>query len=231
MLNINSLDFGYSKNEHILKDINLNIEPGEVVGLIGFNGSGKTTLIKLLMGILQPIKGDISINTLTPDISNNLFKKDVSVAFDKADLVDFLTVKQYLEHIIYIYKNYKDLNNVNLKNYIKDFGIESYENVLIKDLSHGTRKKVQLISTFISEPLIIILDEPTNGLDFESIITLEKLIKNKKDTQMVLIASHDFNFLQEVCNNHYVLKKGDLRPLILKENNNLRKEVIDIIKE
>lgn len=231
MINVENLDFSYGDNL-VLSGVNFNVSAGDSVGLIGFNGSGKTTLIKLLLGILKQTSGSIQVIGQTPNINDNSFKSQIGIAFDESNLINYLTVREYLEFVIDVYNIYiKEIAPSKIDYFIEQFQIKSYEKILVKNLSHGTLKKVQLISSMISKPELIVLDEPTNGLDFEAILKLENLINNREEKQTVFIPSHDFNFLESVCNKFYLLYKGQVIFINNNEQTSIRNKVISLVEE
>lgn len=230
MIQVDKLNFKYNENIEVLKNISINIYSGEKVGLIGFNGSGKTTLINLLLGILKPNSGSIKVGDMVPNINNPSFKQHLGIAFDSANLVDYLAVIEYLQFVAATYRPDKVIDSDRINYYLHKFGLLNFSHYLIKDLSHGTQKKVQLISSFLSEPALLILDEPTNGLDFESTLILEELVQLSPASQAILIASHDFDFLEQACNKFYILNNGRLQ-FLSKEKRTLRDDVVHILKK
>lgn len=230
MIQVDKLNFKYNENIEVLKDISISIASGERVGLIGFNGSGKTTLINLLLGILKPESGSIKVADMVPNINNLSFKRHVGVAFDSANLVDYLAIIEYLQFVAATYRPHKVIDNDRINYYLQKFELLNFSYYLIKDLSHGTQKKVQLISAFLSQPAFLILDEPTNGLDFESTLILEELIQLAPASQAILVASHDFDFLDQACNKFYILNNGRLQCLS-REKRTLRDDVVHILKK
>src|SRR5699024_3961774 len=121
------------------------------------------------IGALKPNQGTISTLGQKPNINDNLLKSKIGLVLDRVELIGFLTIKEYLRFIEETYNDYtKKTTNIEIEDLIKTFDIVKYADYLIRDLSHGTLKKVQLISSIIGNPQLIILDEPTNGLDFES---------------------------------------------------------------
>ncbi|MGD6834283.1 ABC transporter ATP-binding protein [Sutcliffiella halmapala] len=233
MLNIENLDFSYTQNSPVLNNVNINITSGDCVALVGYNGSGKTTIIKLILGLLKPSQGIVNVFNHSPNINNNDFKSKIGISFDDPNLIDFLTVNEYLEFVINTYKRIENgITDLHIEEYLERFKMINYKKTLIRSLSHGTKMKLQLISAMMSNPELLVLDEPTNSLDFETILNLEKTIINRNPNQTVFITSHDFDFLESVCNKFYFLYNKQVFLLNFDSNNiSIKKEILSIVED
>ena len=201
-----------------LFDIDLNIENGETVAIIGKTGSGKSTLIQHINGLLKPNFGSIEIDdlVLTTDSKNNILhriRQKVGMTFQFAE--NQLFANSVLEDVMFGPLNFgqsKELAEENAKNALKQVGIE--EELFSKspfDLSGGQMRKVALAGILSYQPEVIIFDEPTVGLDPKSTADVINLIKNlKKNKKTQIIVSHDMDLVWQLADKVIVLDKGHL---------------------
>ena len=194
-----------------LKNINLNINKGEIVGILGENGAGKTTLIKLIVGLLHPSNGTISVNSYNPWKRNHKFLSNISVVMGQKNQLwwDIPASESFLlnKHIYGLEdKEYKDTLN-ELVGYL---GVEDKINVQVRRLSLGERMKMEIIAALLHKPQIILLDEPTLGLDVISQAKIREFVKfhNEKYNTTFVITSHYTKDIQEMCKRVFVLHKG-----------------------
>ena len=200
-------NFGKKK---VLKGISFTIEKGDILAFIGPNGSGKTTTIKLILG-LQPItKGTIKINGY--DISD---EKEFIKAIDKVgsivenpDSYMYLTGYQNLKLIANLYSNC-DENKIN--DIVKLVGLENRINDKVKRYSLGMRQRLGIAKALLMDPNLLVLDEPTNGLDPEGIRDLRNLLKKLASKGLgVLISSHNLSELESFCNKVCIISSGEV---------------------
>lgn len=182
----------------VLKDVSFNIESSHVLGVIGANGSGKTTLLKLILGLISPDKGSIIIQSKSPF-------EDISFVSEEGGLMRDMQVQSYLKYFCLLQGI--ALNNVT--NALSYFKLEKIRNTKIKKLSNGQRKKVDITQALLSNPKLLIMDEPTNGLDFHSIVDLREFVKDySKNGGTVIITSHNLTVLEKVCDKFLFLDDG-----------------------
>lgn len=167
---------------------NINFEFDKNTALVGLNGVGKTTLMRILLGIDKKISGEVKVIS------------DASVAFSDNVLPEYITILELVKSANLDLNKFEDM--------LKKFDVEKYKNTLIKNLSLGTKKKMNIIFSLLLKRDYLIMDEPTNGLDYQSIYNLTNILK--KDTRIKLIISHDFNFIDKVCDNVAILYKKKL---------------------
>ncbi len=190
----------------------LQIEAGESFGLVGNNGAGKTTFFRSLLDLIKPESG----NVLSKDknvCENNDWKHYTGSYLDENFLIDFLTPDEYFEFVARI----NGLSDGDLKDFYERFNEFFNEEILekkkyIRELSRGNQNKVGIAAAFMTEPEVIILDEPFNSLDPSTQIRLKNMIHEiKKDTKTtILISSHDLNHVTEVCERIVILDKGKI---------------------
>ena len=201
-------------DSYILKDINCKFENGKISAIIGPTGSGKTTLIKMINDLYKPTKGEIKIDNLNINENIDKFRHNIGFMFQFPEQQFFnKTVKEELEFNLKIF-NYR-INEIDkrVKDSLKMVGLnESYLNLNPLSLSNGDRRKIALASLLIYNPKIIILDEPTIGIDDSSkrnFIKLIKMLKNRYN-KTIIIVSHDIELIHKLADNIIVLNEGNI---------------------
>ena len=214
MIQIKNLSFYYTFEEYVLKNINLQIDKGESVAIVGENGSGKTTLVKHLNGLLKPSKGDVIIDKLnTKNCKMKDLIKYVGYLFQNPD--DQIFEKTVWKEVAYgpTMLGYTDDKVSSLvKEALKLTGLIEYEFSHPFDLTFSQRRLLSLASVLAMDTPIVVLDEPTLALDRKDTLKLSKLIKSlKKKKKTVIIISHDMDFCAENAERFIVLSKGEVR--------------------
>lgn len=204
MVSIQNLHKQFKKNI-VLRGVDLDIKDGGIFAVLGPNGSGKTTLIKSILGMVIPNKGTIKV--MGKNIKKNAsYRNQIDYLPQIANFPSNLKVKELIKMI-------KDLRgNTNADEaLIKLFKVEPFLNKKLGTLSGGTKQKVNLILTFMFDSPLIILDEPTTGLDPISLIHLKELIdKEKAKGKTILITSHIMSFVEEVSDEIVFLLEGKI---------------------
>lgn len=211
MITINNLSKTYG-TATVLNIEHLEIPSGETFGLVGNNGAGKTTLFSLMLDLIQPTTGFVSIDDIKVNESE-AWKNKVSAFVDDTFLIGYLTPEEYF----YFIGELRGQNKASVDEFLKPFHDFFNGEILnsgkyIRDLSKGNQKKVGIIGAVIGNPEIVILDEPFANLDPSTQIKLKNLIKelSKQDGVTFLISSHDLSHTTEVCNRIVVVNKGQL---------------------
>lgn len=204
MITIQNLNKKFGKLQ-VLNNLNLEIETGGVFAILGPNGSGKTTLLKCLLGMVIPDSGFIKFKE--KNINGRWdYRKDILYLPQIADFPPNLTVKE----IIHVVKNIRN-TEANEQILIQEFGLEPFLQKKLNYLSGGTKQKVNIVLAFMFCGNLIILDEPTNGLDPISVIKLKDLIKQKvEEGRTVFITSHIMSFVEEVADKIVFLLDGKI---------------------
>ena len=186
-----------------LKNVNLAIEPGQIVGLLGPNGSGKTTLIKLINGLLQPSSGTIRVNGIKPGMET---KAIVSYLSDKNYLSDWMRV----EDIVHMFNDfYADFNMQKALDMLKDLDIDYKQK--FKTLSKGTKEKVQLILVMAREAKLYVLDEPIAGVDPAARdYILRTILKNYNPEATVIISTHLIQDVEQIFDSVIFINNGEI---------------------
>lgn len=205
--------------KEILKNISFDGYEGDIIGIVGNNGVGKTTLLKVLTGLYKPNTGEIIFDGIN---LNNNYEKAISKVgslIETPDLYKHLTGRQNLD----IFKRmFKGVDEETIKNIVSLIHIEDALGSKFKTYSLGMKERLGIAQTLINDPKIIILDEPTNGLDPRGIIELRNILENLKD-KVVLISSHMLSEIEVLCNKVIILNNG--RIVNIKEKNIKKKKI------
>lgn len=195
------------KKKTILDNININLSSGNIYGFYGRNGSGKTMLFRALCTLIFPDSGDVLID-------------DVSIINDDYDLRNFGVLLENPSFYPYLsgFDNLKllyEINNKKNDEYINkilnEIGLEDVKNKKFKEYSLGMKQKLRIAQAYMENQKIIILDEPTNGLDEKSVENIRKIINNlKKQNKIILIASHNKDDLRILCNKIFKIEEGKI---------------------
>ena len=184
-----------------LKDMDLQIEPGRIVGLLGPNGSGKTTLIKLINGLLTPTGGEVLIDGRKPSPET---KAIVSYLPERNALSEWMSAKQAMD---YYADFFEDFNRDKAKEMIRNLGLD--EQARIKTMSKGTREKLQLILVMSREAKLYLLDEPIGGVDPATRdYILRTIISNYNENASVIISTHLIADVEQVLDDVIFLREG-----------------------
>lgn len=201
------------KEFNAVNGINFNIEEGELVGYIGENGAGKSTTIKMLTGLLTPTSGNVVVNGIIPSkkrIENN---KNIGAVFgQKTQLWWDLPVIESFRLIKKMYKIPENEYRKNLKKFAEILDLNDLLEKQVKNLSLGQKMRCEIAATFLHNPKIVYLDEPTIGLDVFVKEKIRKFIKeiNKEKKTTVILTTHDLNDIEDVCDRIILLDKGQI---------------------
>ncbi len=204
MIHITSLQKKFGKNE-VLSGLDLDIQQGGIFAILGPNGSGKTTLIKAILGMVIPNKGRISV--MGKAVKNQWkYREEIAYLPQIANFPGNLKVNELIRMI-------KDLrqNSSNDAQLIALFGLKPFLGKKLATLSGGTKQKVNLVLTFMFDCPLIVLDEPTNGLDPLAVIGLKTLIREERQKgKTILITSHIMQFVEEMADEIIYLLEGKI---------------------
>lgn len=236
MIEFKQLSKIYKKTDkYALKNISFTISNNEVICLLGPNGAGKTTLIKCLAGLLGYDNGNIIINNLDIKNGKNPYKNQIEIVLDGARNIYWRA--KVISNFYYFGalkgKSRKEINK-NIEKYEDKFKIKHLLNKRVCDLSLGQKQKVAILTSILTEPKILILDEPSNGLDIEAkndLMSLLILIKENLGVS-VIITSHDLEFTQGICDRYIIINAGEIKEIIINKHlslEDIKKEYFNII--
>ena len=189
-----------------LKDVSFSLQPGEVVGLLGPNGAGKSTLMKILTGYLKEWEGEISYGKM--DLRNNTktIQQVTGYLPENNPLYPELYVQEYLQFIAELYK----IEQPPFTDVLDKVGLTEMKNRKINTLSKGYQQRVGLAAALLHDPEILILDEPTTGLDPNQLIEIRKLIRQLGEEKIVLLSTHILSEVESVCDRVIIIRKGEV---------------------
>ena len=189
-------------------DISFSLKRGEVLGFLGPNGAGKTTTMRMITGFLSPTKGNISV--CGHDVSEYPIeiKEKIGYVPEGAPLYGEMTVMNFLKFIAKIRKIPKNKINDAIHNVIKKLGLELVLYQQVETLSKGYKRRVGLSQAIIHDPDVLILDEPTDGLDPNQKHEVRKLIKEMAATKAIIISTHILEEVDAVCTRAMIIAKG-----------------------
>ncbi|MGT2846364.1 ABC transporter ATP-binding protein [Streptococcus massiliensis] len=194
-----------------LDNLNLQINEGEIVGLIGHNGAGKSTTIKSLVSVIQPTYGEVIVDG-QPLSSNRLaIKKKIGYVADTPDLFLRLTANEFWELLATSYEMESSVCEKRMIELMELFDFSEHRYEVIESFSHGMRQKVFVIGALLSNPDIWVLDEPLTGLDPQAAYDLKQLMRRHADEgNTVLFSTHVLEVAEQLCDRIAILKKGQL---------------------
>lgn len=222
-------------NIEAVKQINLKIKPGEIIGLLGPNGAGKTTTLRMLAGVLPPSSGTIRINDKKFLDSASTLKSKIGYLPENNPLYEELTVE---EHLLFwsqmkgIVSKSKQLEAINFATH--STGIESVYYRFIGDLSKGYRQRVGLAQAILTKPDILILDEPTEGLDPNQRKEIQKLLSDLKQSRTVIVSSHVLGEIAKLASRIIIINNGsvvgdDTPTNLVKQKSNTQEIEVELI--
>ncbi len=209
MIEVNNLS-RYYDNLLAVDSVDFKIEKGEVVGLLGHNGAGKTTIMKMLTGYLEPSSGSITIDGLKIGPDTGLIQKKIGYLPENCPVWPEMTVIDYLEYQATLHKI--NINSVPdlINKAINKTALNEKATSSIQTLSRGYRQRVGVAQALLHMPDIIILDEPTNGLDPTQILHMRDLIKELAETATIIVSTHVLQEVQAVCERVLIMRSGKL---------------------
>ena len=196
--------------------LSLEISKGEIFGLLGSNGAGKTTTVKMIVGLLRPDQGMISVNGLDVNTDAVEIKSLFGYKPEAPYLFERLTAREFLYFTASIKKITSPRDDIN--RYLDLFSLSDRADDKISTYSFGMKGKVSLCAAFIGSPQLIILDEPTNGLDPVSVFNMKELIiEYSQEGGTVLVSGHILDFMEKICTRCGVIDRGELRAITTRD--------------
>jgi len=208
LLVLKNLNVWYTKGKPVLEKFSVELKRNEVVGLIGLNGAGKTTFIKTFSGLIDSYWIESALWQDKPLMFRDKgFKKERYIVFAEDRSFQFFTFREYISYVEASYgKKMSDIEEL-----VHGFHFEEYTDVLLKELSTGNLKKAYLITAFALKPKLLMLDEPVNGLDFQSTEYLYRQISGYRQIGSVLFSSHVLESICLTSDRVLVLEQGQIK--------------------
>ena len=207
-------------NFKAVDNISFKIEKGEVVGFLGQNGAGKTTTMKMITGLIEPTNGEIFIEG---EKISRKSRKCIGYMPENTPLYQELTVKEFIDYMAELKGLKRQERKQQVKKLITDLGLADVENKLIRNISRGYKQRVSLSGALIGNPDILILDEPTVGLDPKQVIEIRNLIKSLRKNHTVFISSHILSEISQMCQKVIIINKGKV--VAIDTPNNLENKI------
>lgn len=193
-----------------VSDITLNLSRGDVLGLLGLNGAGKSTTLKMLCGMLVPHSGTVTINGYSMNEQPLKARAQIGFLPDQPPLYDDMRVNEYLRLCARIRGLTGSAVAKRMSNTIEQCALGEVKNTLIATLSKGYRQRVGLAQAIIHQPAVLLLDEPSNGLDPKQLDTMRKLIRDYAQEHAVVFSTHLLAEAQACCNRVAIIHEGKL---------------------
>ena len=205
MITIQNLSFQYKKQDALFTDLTFVQKSGSIVGLLGKNGAGKSTLLGLIAGLLRPQIGTLNINGFKPFDRLPNFLADIYMVSEEFSFPS-ITIQLYIKATAPLYPKF---DYVKMNNILQEFELDFKKN--LNKLSHGQRKKFLIAFALATNCSLLILDEPTNGLDIPSKSLFRKiLVSSVSDEQLVIISTHQVKDIETIIDTIVVLDEGKL---------------------
>ena len=212
-------------SQKALNEISFSVEKGSIVGFLGPNGAGKSTMMKILTGYINPTKGVVLVNGINVLENPIEAKKNIGYLPENNPLYAEMYVKEYLQFQASIYKVGKE----NVVEIIKKVGLAPEVHKKIGQLSKGYQQRVGLAAALLHNPEVLILDEPTTGLDPNQLVEIRALIKEVGKDKTVLFSTHIMQEVEAVCDRVIIIKKGKIVvDKLLKEIRSNQNQVIEV---
>ncbi|SHG34435.1 ABC transporter ATP-binding protein [Ornithinibacillus halophilus] len=215
MLKVQRIHKKYGKTT-VLNNLSFSIAPGEIIGLVGENGAGKSTLLKLLATIEKPTSGKLSYKELTYDKKRKEVRKRIGYVPQDVAIWDDLTVKEnmkFFEKLSWVNKSEDELFQL-----CKDMNLDRWKDP-VKNLSGGMKRKLNLAISLIHDPEILLLDEPTVGIDLKSRKEIGAYLQTLKEQQkMIVYISHDMDEITELCDRVICIGSDPFYKNVLEES-------------
>lgn len=195
-------------NQSAVQDLNFRLEQGQIVGFLGPNGAGKSTTLKMLMGLITPSSGSVSINGKDPQEQEIILKKQIGYLAENNPLYTDMYVREFLAFI----GNIHQLKNIEqrIQEVIEWVGLQKEAHKKIQELSKGYQQRVGIAMAILHDPKVLILDEPTSGLDPNQRDEIRDLIKSLQKNRIILFSSHLLSEVEAICDRVLLIHQGKL---------------------
>lgn len=191
-------------------NISFNIEEGEIVGLLGPNGAGKSTTMNMITGFIEPTEGEITINGYDIIKKPKKAKKLIGYMPEGVPLYNDLTVKEFVSYMADLKLVDKKEKKEKVKKIIEQTNLQDVQNKLIRNLSRGYKQRTSMAGALVGDPKILILDEPTVGLDPKQITQIRNLIKELGKSHTIILSSHILSEISQICQKVIIINSGKI---------------------
>ncbi len=199
-------------------DISFDVKDGEIVGLLGPNGAGKSTTMNMITGFIESTQGNIIVNGYDISKKPGRAKKQIGYMPEGVPSYQELTAKEFVKYMAELKLVNRKVLKDEVQNVIKQTGLEDVQNKLIKNLSRGYKQRVSMAGALVGNPDVLILDEPTVGLDPKQILEIRNLIKELGKRHTVILSSHILSEVSQICERVIIINKGKIVAIDTPEN-------------
>ena len=199
-------------------NISFEVKNGEIVGLLGPNGAGKSTTMNMITGFIEPTEGTIIVDGYDMSKKPKKAKREIGYMPEGVPLYADMTVREFVKFMAEIKRVDKRERNVKVEKIIEQTGLKDVEKKLIKNLSRGYKQRVSMAGALVGEPKVLILDEPTVGLDPKQITEIRSLIKELGKTHTIILSSHILSEVSQICQRVVIINKGKIIAVDTPEN-------------
>lgn len=199
-------------------NISFTIQDGEIVGFLGQNGAGKSTTMNMITGFIEPTEGTIMVNGFDIMKKTKKAKKQIGYMPESVPSYAELTVKEFVRYMAELKLVKRTEKKQEVEKVIKETGLEEVQNKLIRNLSRGYKQRVSLAGALVGNPEVLILDEPTVGLDPKQVTEIRNLIKSLKKDHTVILSSHILSEVSQICEKVIIINKGKIIAVDTPEN-------------
>ena len=207
-----------------VNNINFEIEEGEIVGFLGPNGAGKSTTMNMITGFIEPTSGKIVVDGYDISKKPRKAKRQIGYMPEGVPLYSDLTVKEFVTYMAELKGVPKKERKDKVQKAIQETGLTDVQNKLTRNLSRGYKQRVSMAGALVSNPKVIILDEPTVGLDPKQVTEIRALIKELGKEHTVILSSHILSEVSQICNRVIIINNGQIVAIDTPEN--LEKKVV-----
>ncbi len=217
MIELKNVTKKYGKFKAV-DNISFSVKEGEIIGLLGPNGAGKSTTMNMMTGFIEQTEGEIIINGFDITKKPKKAKKSIGYMPEGVPLYTDLTVKEFVTYMAEIKQVNRKERKEKVEKIIEKTGLKDVEKKLIRNLSRGYKQRVSMAGALVGEPKILILDEPTVGLDPKQITEIRNMIKEIGKTHTVILSSHILSEVSQICNKVIIINKGKIVAIDTPEN-------------
>lgn len=201
-----------------VNNISFDIKEGEIVGFLGKNGAGKTTTMNMITGYIEPTEGKIEINGYDINKNPKKAKNEIGYMPEGVPIYNDLTVKEFVNYMADLKGVKRENKKANVQKVIEETGLSEVQNKLNRHLSRGYKQRVSMAGALVGNPKVLILDEPTVGLDPQQVKQIRDLIKSLRKDHTVLISSHILSEVSQICEKVIIIDKGNILAVDTPEN-------------
>ena len=217
-------------NFYAVRNVSFNVRDGEIVGFLGRNGAGKTTTMNMITGFIEPSSGKITINGYDVDVKPKKAKKIIGYMPEGVPLYPDLTVKEFVSYMADLKLVPHKEKKQAVEKAILQTGLDKVKNRLTRNLSRGFKQRVSMAGALVGDTEILILDEPTVGLDPKQVREIRELIKSFRKNHTVILSSHILSEVSQICEKVIIIDRGEIIAVDTPENLEKQTQTKQVLK-